>query len=108
MAVILTGAKAEAFLNTKFNKDSKTRLRASAGFDSFRIRNSKDQILAQGKVVRIDKRDLIFRSGDKYYSIHVGDNLEEALKRPLNPSQLKELGLNGSASNGSASHGSGK
>ena len=98
-----TGSKSEAFLYTKYN-NSKTRLRASAGFDSFRIRNSKDQTLAQGKVIRIDERDLIFRSGDKYYSIHVGQNLEEAMKHPLSPSELKELGLNGSTSNGNASN----
>jgi len=40
--------------------------------------------------------------------MHVGQNLLEALKRPLDASQLKELGLNGSTSNGTASNGTGK
>jgi hypothetical protein len=102
-----TGNKVEAFFYVQYD-NSKTRLRPTTGFDSFRIRNGKGVTLAQGKVVRIDERDLIFRSGEKYYSIHVGQNLQEALKHPLDASQLKELGLNGSTSNGSTSNGSGK
>ena len=102
-----SGTKVEAFLYVQYD-NTKTRLRPTTGFDSFRIRNSKGVTLAQGKVVRIDDRDLIFRSGEKYYSMHVGQNLLEALKRPLDASQLKELGLNGSTSNGTASNGTGK
>jgi hypothetical protein len=83
----------EAFLYDRYN-NSKTRLRATAGFDSFRIRDSKGETLVQGKIVRIDDRDLYFRSGDRYYAMHVGQNLEEALKHPLGASELKELGLN--------------
>jgi hypothetical protein len=94
-----TGTKAEAFLYDRYN-NSKTRLRASAGFDAFRIRDSKGETLVQGKVVRIEDRDLIFRSGEKYYSIHVGESLLETLKHPLDASQLKELGLNSGSSNG--------
>jgi hypothetical protein len=97
-----TGNKAEAWLYDRYN-NSKTRLRASTGFDAFRIRDSKGETLVQGKVIRIDDRDLIFQAGDKYYSIHVGQNLLETLKHPLDPSQLKELGLNGSTSNGNGS-----
>jgi hypothetical protein len=89
----------EAFLYSRYN-NAKTRLRASAGFDAFRVRNDKGDTLVQGKVVRIEDRDLIFLSGDKYYSMHVGQNLEEALRHPLAASQLKELGLTASATNG--------
>src|SRR4029077_6297128 len=69
-----TGSKAEAFLYDRYN-NSKTRLRASAGFDAFRVRHGKGETLVQGKIIRIDDRDLIFRAGEKYYSIHVGQNL---------------------------------
>jgi len=89
----------EAFLYAKFN-NTKTRLRDSAGFDSFRIRDDKGEVLVQGKVVRfVDTRELIFSSGDKFYSLHVGQNLEEALRHPLDASQLKELGLTVATSN---------
>ena len=94
-----TGSKAEAWLYDRYN-NSKTRLRASTGFDSFRFRDSKGETLVQGKVIRIDERDLVFRAGEKYYSIHVGQNLLDTLKHPLDSSQLKELGLNGSTANG--------
>lgn len=89
----------EAFLYDRYN-NSKTRLRASAGFDSFRIRNSKGETLAQGKIIRIDDRDLIFLSGEKYYSMHIGQNLEEVLRHPLAAVQLKELGLTAATTNG--------
>ncbi len=85
--------KWEAFLYVRYN-NSKIRLRTSAGFNSFRVRDDKGETLAQGKVVRIDDRDLVFQSGDRYYAMHVGQNLEEALKHPLGASELKELGLN--------------
>jgi hypothetical protein len=85
-------AKAEAFIYDRYN-NRKTRLRASAGFDSFRILDSQGETLLRGTVLRIDDRDLVFQSGEKYYSIHVGQNLEEALKHPLGPSELKELGV---------------
>jgi len=84
--------KWEAFLYVRYN-NSKIRLRTSAGFNSFRVRDDKGETLAQGKVVRIDDRDLVFQSGDRYYAMHVGQNLEEALKHPLGASELKELGL---------------
>jgi hypothetical protein len=93
-----TGEKAEAFLYDRYN-NSKTRLRASAGFDSFRIRNAKGETLVQGKIIRIEDRDVIFRSDDKYYSMHVGQSLEEVLKHPLEDIQLKELGLTAATSN---------
>jgi hypothetical protein len=96
---ITYSGKWEAFLYVRFN-NTKTRLRASAGFDSFRIRNDKGEVLVQGKVVRIEDRDLIFQSGDKYYSMHVGQNLEEVMRRPIDPSRLKELGLASAAPTG--------
>ena len=85
-------SKTEAFIYDRYN-NRKTRLRASAGFDSFRILDGQGETLLRGTVVRIDDRDLLFQSDGKYYSIHVGQNLDEALKHPLGPSELKELGL---------------
>jgi hypothetical protein len=97
---ITYGTRWEAFLYAR-NNNTKTRLRASAGFDTFRVRDSKGETLVQGKVIRMEDRDVIFSSGDKYYSIHVGQNLDEAMRHPLDASRLKELGLTASASNGS-------
>ncbi len=75
------GKKSEAFLYDRLN-NRKTRLRSSPGFDSFRVMDG-DKTVVQGKVVRIDARDVVFHAGGKYYSLHVGQSLEEAMERPV-------------------------
>jgi hypothetical protein len=71
----------------------KTRLRAESGFDAFWIRDEKGETKLRGKVIQITERDVIFKANDNYYSIHLGQNLEEALKAPLKDSELKSLGV---------------
>jgi hypothetical protein len=82
----------EAFLYDR-TSNKKTRLRAEAGFDAFRISDEEGEALLRGRVIRIDLRDVVFRVEDKYYAIHVGESLEEALEKPLSGNQVKELGL---------------
>ena len=85
-------AKTEAFFYDRYN-NRKMRLQVSAGFDSFRIREGSGDSGVAGKVVKIDDRDLVFSVGDKYYTVHVGQNLKEAMARPLKAEEMKELGL---------------
>lgn len=87
-----TISKTEAFLYDRYN-NRKTRLRASAGFDSFRIRDSEGESLLEGKVIRINDRDLIIFVNDKYYVVHVGHSLREALEQPLKKDDLTALGI---------------
>ena len=61
--------------------------------EAFRIMDAEGEALLRGKVVRIEERDLVFKVDEKLYSIHVGQNLEDALKKPLNTEQMKEMGL---------------
>jgi hypothetical protein len=82
----------EAFLYDRYN-NRKTRLRASAGFNSFTVRDDQGETLVQGKVVRIDEREVIFVADEKYYAMHVGDNLGEAMRKELSKDRLKDLGL---------------
>lgn len=82
--------RSEAFLYDRYN-NRKTRLRAEPGFDSFRVQDGEGETLLRGRVIRIDQRDLVFRVDENYYSIHVGQSLEEVLKSPLKPDQLKEI-----------------
>jgi hypothetical protein len=70
---------------------SRTRLRASAGFDRFRVLDSKGNPVLNGKVIRIEARDVYFQVDGKYYAIHLGQSLEEALRKPLSESKAKEL-----------------
>jgi hypothetical protein len=67
------------------------RLRSSAGFQQFRIRDSKGASIVVGKVVRLSERDIIFSVDEKYYSIHVGESIDEAMRTPLSADKVKEL-----------------
>jgi len=87
-----TDLKLEAWLYDRYN-GIKKRLRASAGFSDLKIKDSQGEMLIDGVVVRIDERDVIFRVGKKYYSLHVGQNLASALEKPLKEEQIKSLGL---------------
>lgn len=87
-----TPPRCEAFFYDRYNGHM-TRLRAEPGFDIFRILDSDGEAIVRGRVVRLDDRELIFRAEDNYYCMHVGQNLDQALKRPLSTSQLRDLGL---------------
>jgi hypothetical protein len=84
----------EAFLYDRYN-NRQTRLRVEAGFDSFRIIDDEGEVALRGKVVRMEPRELIFKSvtNNKYYSLHVGQNLEDAMKRSLSSEKIRSLGL---------------
>jgi hypothetical protein len=84
--------RTEAFFYDRYGP-KRTRLRAEAGFDSFWIRDEQGDTKVRGKVIKIDRRDLVFKANDNYYTMHVGQSLEEALKSPLRASELKSLGL---------------
>lgn len=74
--------RTEAFLFDRYN-NQRTRLRASVGFDSFKIRDAAGEELVAGKVVRIDERDVLFESDAKFYQIHIGQSLDEAMRKPV-------------------------
>jgi hypothetical protein len=84
--------RAEAHLYDRTTNRS-TRLRAETAFDSFRIVDSEDKQLVQGKVVKIDikEREVVVKVDDKYYSIHVGQSLDEALRKALPADKVQEL-----------------
>jgi hypothetical protein len=83
--------RTEAWLYDRATNRS-TRLRSSAGFNSFKVSDEKGEDLVKGTVVKLKDRDVYFKSDDnKYYVIHVGQSLEDALRNPLPESQVKEL-----------------
>jgi hypothetical protein len=86
--------RSEAWLYNRLT-ESRTRLRSEKGFDSFRVVDEKGETVLRGKVVRIDPRDLVFKvdQNENYYSIHVGQTLEEAMKAPLTSEQRKTMGF---------------
>jgi hypothetical protein len=49
--------------------------------------------VVRGKVVRIEPRDVVFQVDNKYYAIHVGESMEEAMKKTLSNDRLKAMGV---------------
>src|SRR5262249_10237098 len=84
--------RSEAWLYNRLT-NKRTRLRAERGFDRFVVVDEKGDTRCQGTVIRMDDRDVIFKVKDNYYSIHVGQTLEDALKKPLTGEQRRTLGL---------------
>src|SRR5438132_3689046 len=81
----------EAWLYNRYD-NRWTRLRAESGFDYFRILNDKGDTLVRGKVVAIEPREVIFKVDDNFFSVHVDQTLEEAMKKPLTSEQRKAVG----------------
>ena len=51
------------------------------------------QDLVKGFVIRNDANAVILRVDDKYYALHIGDDLDMALRKALTQDRLKALGL---------------
>jgi hypothetical protein len=77
-------------------------LRTDSGYDTFKIDDDRGETAVHGKVMLIDQRNLVFRVDDIYYSVHVHESLEEALRSPLTAEQVKSLGLAASVDKGPA------
>jgi hypothetical protein len=68
------------------NRD--TRLRKIPGFDFFSIRDNNGTLLVSGKVIYMDARELVFEAEEKLYRLHVGQNIEEAMKQPVSREEV--------------------
>jgi hypothetical protein len=78
-----------------YNNQTKAKMRLclQAGKDTFRVMKESGELRVQGKVVRIENREVFFSSEKKYYAIRLGQNLEEAMRSPLPENRVKELRL---------------
>jgi len=45
----------------------------------------------RGKVVTIDPREIVFKVDDTYYSVHIDQTLDDAMKKPLTSEQRKAV-----------------
>jgi hypothetical protein len=61
--------------------------------NEFSVADKYDNILVEGKVVRLDGDGVLFESGNKYYRWTCGQFLGAALEEPLKPDEVKKLGL---------------
>lgn len=62
------------------------------GPDTFQLKK-RDELRVEGTVVAIKDEDAIFRAGERYYRLHLGHSVEEALRRPLSAVEVNTLHL---------------
>jgi hypothetical protein len=82
------------------NRRMRLQAEANSGYQDFNIREENNSVIFRGKVVKINKRDLIFKStedspagGEKYFRIKIGSTMQDALKRALRNDELVQEGL---------------
>jgi hypothetical protein len=86
--------RTQALLYDRYNnRYIRLRTDSGSGYDTFGIEDERGETALRGKVMRIDQRDLIFRVDDNYYSIHLEQDLVDALRTPLTAEQVQSLGL---------------
>lgn len=59
--------------------------------DIFEIKTKKGDVHVTGVVTRVEDRDVVFRVGDKQYSIHLGQTIADALRKPLSEAEVRVL-----------------
>jgi hypothetical protein len=83
--------KALLLAETKSEKFKTIKLDTTDAHDQFEIWDGKG--LMKAKVLRVDPRDIYVRVGKEVYTMHIGQNLAEAMKRPLPAGERIRLGL---------------
>lgn len=67
------------------------KLRAEGGVNEFEIRDANGQLVLKGKVLAIKPRDLVFETSGKAYALHIGQTLDDAMKKELTAEELKKF-----------------
>jgi hypothetical protein len=82
------------------NRKSRLQAESNSGYQTFTTREENNNVSFKGKVVKINKRDLIFQGAEEspfgsgsYFRIKVGGTMAEALRKPLPKEELVNEGL---------------
>ena len=91
---ILPNLQEASLFDLSRNKAIRLRAKAKSGFDVFRISDeATGASVMKAKVLRIDSRDVYFQVGDDVFSMHIGETLAEAMKKPMDHAEVEELEL---------------
>ncbi|MBI3410658.1 MAG: hypothetical protein HY040_20165 [Planctomycetes bacterium] len=92
--VSTTPTSKEAHLFNPLEGFRETRIGTEKGFQHFRLLdpNTSEEVL-RGKVLKVAQRDVYFMVGEDAYAIHIGDTFDQAMRRALKDSELKEAGI---------------
>src|SRR5262249_57596529 len=91
--VINRGERWEGYLLEWRRGKKETKIRTSAGWNEFVIRDLYNNVVLKAKVIRLDDRDVLFQADNKFYRLHLGQDLYTALETPLKEEEVKSLGL---------------
>jgi hypothetical protein len=80
----------EANLYDRLNNQT-TPLRTNTGMDQFRITDLEGNIVVLGKVLKILPQDLIFQANERFYMLHVGDSVKDAMANPIPKEVIETL-----------------
>ncbi|MFO0967070.1 MAG: hypothetical protein U0793_16000 [Gemmataceae bacterium] len=86
----------EAFLRNRMIPGPPQRVGPKKGFETFKVWNEdKKRLLVNGKVLRVDQRDMYFRVDEKTYRWHIGHSIFDAIVTagPLTRAELEKVGL---------------
>jgi hypothetical protein len=87
------GGTEEALLRDRWNDNKATTLKAKAPSNIFHVLDSNGKELYKGEVLRIESRDVYFKVGWRIFDMHLGDNIAEAMRRPVPQEELRKMGL---------------
>jgi hypothetical protein len=92
-SLINSGDRWEGYLLEWRRGKKETKIKTSAGWNEFVIRDLYKNVVLKAKVIRLDDRDVLFQADGKFYRLHLGQDLYTALETPLKEEEVKSLGL---------------
>ena len=91
---ILPNLQEASLFDLSRNATIRLRSKAKSGYDVFRITDEElGKTVVKAKVLRIDPRDVYFQVGDDVFSMHIGETLAEAMKKPMDQEEVEVLEL---------------
>jgi len=89
------GKKWEAYLYDQNRGGRETKIRPSAAWSEFSIKDKYDNEVLKAKLVHIDPAFILFQSGEELYMMRCGETLYPTIANPMDKDNIKSMGLAG-------------
>lgn len=87
------GRRWEAYLYDQNRGGRETKIKPSAAWSEFSIKDKYENEILKAKLLHIDPAFILFQSEDKIYMMRCGETLFPAVANPMDSDALKSLGL---------------
>jgi hypothetical protein len=67
------------------------KLRAEGGINTFEVKDANEHVVLKGKVLAIKPRDILFETKGKFYVLHIGQKVDDAMKQELTLEDAKKF-----------------